>query len=480
MQKAFIGLLILASIVAAGVIWGRFIWAVNQPSSARFMTIQLDGKAAEAYLFCFDPAFIDGDTLWRNCSYNLVRTETEYHEVNVMVHYDMRSGAAEIHARFPEEDNLAGNLALAKNAAGDFALVKNEQSAPLYRMNAGGGVERLFTLEANEIPYGLVWQGDVIEVVHGPTYSADAVITTVQPDGETRSREVNLLDCEESEVCRLELAYYEDAAWHFVYSRVPADITANEIIAADLLESVESGTPSVIGRLPLDFEHHYTIEEGQFKWLRYRTYLDGSRANLVMNYYGWQPFEWNGDSWQPLELPPDTPADYDIASHYFLGENHLTWLPKVELTYYSSAYRFNQQWIPLEELVDTDLMISHHYDVLWPAENGGYWYLGNERSYVQLDPTLERSDGLSFSERLAQLTGDYDPRSSWAWFYREKRTLKMLSFPLLLFFLPAAAGLAARFRGELSWFSAMRYISIAYLLMLLFFRTWFWEMTALF
>lgn len=108
----------------------------------------------------------------------------------------------------------------------------------------------------------------------------------------------------------------------------------------------------------------------------------------------------------------------------------------MELTYYSSAYRFNQQWIPLEELVDTDLMISHHYDVLWPAENGGYWYLGNERS-----------DGLSFSERLAQLTGDYDPRSSWAWFYREKRTLKRLSFPLLLFFLPACCGPG----GTLSW-----------------------------
>lgn len=501
MQKALFALLIVASIIATGVMWGRVIWAVNQPTAARFIDIRLEHQADKNYLFCYDPAYQQGEVLWRNCSYT--QYEPTYLEVNVMVRYDMSAAAADIHAQFPEVYNLADISALAPNENGDFALVKSDDELRLYRMKAAGGAELLLTMEKNELPYGLVWQGEVIELVHGQPHSTEAVITIVQPDGEIRSREVNLLTCDESEVCRLEMAYYADETWHFIYSRVPADVSAEESVTADLLEGTESEPPVDIGSLPLDFEGHYTLQDGRFAWLRQRTYLDGSRANLVMDYYGWQPFEWNGESWLPMELPPDSPAEYDVVSHYrIVGENHLEWRPKVEGRVFTpSFFRFDGSWIAVRDEFDAlyvytagqkpdeSVEVSDHrgifytYNVLMPAENGGYWYLGSERNFVQLDSQFRRADGLSFSERLDQLLGDYDQRSYWRGFYEEKGTLKKLSFFVLLFYVPVLYGLVwvySRFRQELSWLTILGYISGGYLILLLVFRSWFWEMTGLF
>lgn len=500
MQKALFVLLIAASLIATAAVWGRFIWAVDQPTAARFIDIRTGDSPADEYLFCFDPSYQQGDVLWRNCSYT--RYESEYQEVNVMVRYDTPTATAAVHAEFPEVYDLANITALAPHENGDFALVKSNDKSWLYRMSATGGAEPLFTTGGNELPYGLVWQGDVIELVHGQPHSTEAVVTTVQPDGETSSREVNLLTCEESEVCRLEMAYYADETWHFIYSRVPADVSAEEVVAADLLEGTEADSPVEIGSLPLDFEGHYTLEDGRFAWLRYRTYLDGLRGNLVINYYGWQPFEWNGESWLPMELPPETPAEYDVISHYRLaGENPLEWQPKVEgLSYEPSFFRLSGSWVELKDDIDflyiyaagqkadEPVDVDNHrgifsdYNVLMRAENGGYWYLGTNRTYVQLDSQFRRADGLSFSERLDQLMGNYDSYSEWQRFYREDGTLKKLSFFVLLFYIPVLYGLVgvySRFHKELSWLTILGYISGGYLILLLIFRSWFWEMTAL-
>lgn len=500
--------LIVASFIVTAAIWGRFIWSANQPSAPRYMNIQFEGSAAENFLFCFDSAYIEMDDILRNCMYQMIDGESAK-DLNVMVRYDMKSGKAEIKWQFPDIYYLAPIAAFAQHSDGDIAIVKDDllldenenangiDGFKLYRLAGDSSTSLLFTTGAGQIPFGLAWVGSTIEFVYG---TADNIsIVTVQPNGDTSTRNVPNFVCEENQVCRAEFAYFENSEWHFVYSRVPAEVSPEDDLLAELLEATESKTPAMIGSIPLTIERDYKIEDGQFSWLSPYTYLVAAQGNLVN--YNTPAFEWDGENWQPLEVPTTTPADFDIVSHYVLADEHLEWLPKIEEEILSpSTFRINSKWIMIEEKIEEILIypaeekaneplqvdenlsnIFTQYKVLAPSSDGGYWFLLTEYEYLRLDENLKRVDSLSFSERVEALFGKADRHSAIA--YTENRDLKRISFVLLLFFMPVTTLLvwiSTRVRKRVNWYGILVGLSIVYLPMALLFRSWFREMTKLF
>lgn len=500
-QKFIPTLIILGSIVVTVVMWGRLAWAATEPPSTQYMDIELDGEMARNFLFCFDTALVDpaNEVIYRNCAYDFSASDDRFEQINTMVRYDMADGKAEIVWQFPDADYLSDVMGVAQNDAGEFLLLKEAEdySVDLYYLTLDGAATRLFSLPDEQIPYGLTWQGERIELVYGEQDTTVFTVATLGLTGQAEQREIQDFACDETTVCRLEMAYFEGGAWHMVYSRVPAQPEGE--VTAEILEGAEGQAPVVTGNIPLQREYQYVLDEnGRFDWQTMDTILENSRSNITNHFYSAIPVVWNGEAWGEMEIPTalQNVENVDFSSHYTLGDETLTWIPTLETSFAEPKYfRINGDWVTFDDQylekyfyfaadgageplnVDESLSPSFSYDVIMAAPDGGFWYLASEYGYVKLDENLARADAPDFGERLKQVFGEPHYRSDLAYFFREDDTMKKLTLPLLLFFMPVVAVLAwisRRLGYGVQW---VVWASIVYLGMVLLMRGWFWDIT---
>ena len=91
--------IVLAAVIATAIVWFNFISEITtNPSPSRVIEMRYAGEViSEPFVFCFGPAYADGDTLWHNCSVDAsAGAEFPAIENNTMIRYDMADGSAEI------------------------------------------------------------------------------------------------------------------------------------------------------------------------------------------------------------------------------------------------------------------------------------------------------------------------------------------------------------------------------------------------
>lgn len=512
-------ILIAAAVLATGIMWYGFVLSViNNPSPPRFVDVVVEGEVLDdGYrLSCIDPSYSIGGTIWRNCLFAIEQDGGEA-TTNAMVRYDLENGLAEVNWQFVGIDTpepLPGfteNVALV--ALPDDSLVIVKETRQIYHLLPEGGVEVLSPFVPEERSFGLEYleNSNQLEMVtvNAQQWLENPPITlhTFSPEGgESTSRELPPLDCEQTDTCRLEFAYREGDVWQLVFVRIaesaidPAE-AARDTIAAEVFIRPEGGEAVNTGRIELRIIDHYLFsDEDDFLWLD-EPVLAPVAGNVITWAFEGPPYEWINENWVPLEMPFGDILG-DVRPLYEVLASDLAWMPVVEASPPGLSASYSQRlgdntWVAISgrgeatglKITNTATEVTQVVSgrdarfttlgdyALFPSADGGYWFQEDESRYVQLDAQFQRQDALSFNERLARLFGAYHTSDPIARFYEEDGWLKQASVPLMLLLVPLGFAIVAvvvrltRIEGAgfmprfIRWAGA---VSLIYLLLVLF------------
>jgi hypothetical protein len=343
---------------------------------------------------------------------------------------------------------------------------------------------------------GMAWVGDALELVndHGDTvlvhvfqdgaWAAPRPVTRPAPCGDQRW------------LCVLQLAYHGDEGWRLLYATVRRQITDPDTVRINMLLADESGTTFTTRARPVPLSYLgtdlYTLQGEQLIRLGY--FVDRAPGNVVNWTVGSPPLLWSDDIWFRMKVPfPTTSLDH---GDYQVRRDGLRWIPVMR--YPQHAWQLDR-WLKVQsspegptlaELGGTPgpVLTSNtaflekggiQTSVL-PAPDGGYWVLGPYGSYLKVDESLARVDGLNLLERVRRAFdnfGRYRPYNEN--FYRNLALLKALAFPVVLLALPWGYLLAVLARQtprfQLPWIALLVRVSAFYLILATIFMWWFWE-----
>jgi len=493
-------LILIVAFGVCGAAWMRFFYvALSNPSPARYVQfIGVDGPRDAFRQSCSGPAFIEGDSVWRFCQYDVKTLDTQAGGRWGLARFDLAEGKARL--LWPLlEDQTSQILALAKSPSGELAAAWGAPDLSMvYRILPEGGVVPLGLppVEDRRI-MGMAWVGSSLELVAGDT--APVTITTHDTSAWSALREIPAPDgCTDDLPCTLQVAYRQDDGWHFLYARPPDDPARAEI---DLIQAAESGEVTSTGSVPLsEFSEDEIHVDDAGEITSIGDLFDRSPGNVVNWTVDAPPLLLYERAWTRVEVPADNASFF--FSDYRLTPDGLRWIPGVRFP--RRAWLIGDQWLTLartehgtaltELNTDRGLTLTLNTSFvqqasslteILPASDGGYWVLGPYGAYLKADAALERADPLNIVERVRRLFENFSSLNVYhGEFYRQQTLLKMVAFPLVLFSLPVGYLLVffARQaqRDTRLWLRILLRVSAVYLILTTIFMWWFWEIMGVF
>ncbi len=427
--------------------------SVSEPSSAdrgsrtRRSSVPWVGRPPS----CHGSALASGEAVWQICYDS---PPGDGHQTTFLARFDLAHGSAALRAL--RRDTGPVLRGAARRANGDLAILVGDD-VYLARSRTGD-VELLGSVVQSR---GIAWRGDRLDVVNGGEIRTwDGNVWT--------TRAVSALAADAASRTLLEFAYVERDAWRFVYLRWPRTASPGPV-AVDIVEVGDSDAPRTVQTLALSGPWIMRLFATDF--FLTTPLLDGS-AGGMMRFASGAPavFERTSAGWRAPSMPARFGGTHRPTYDYALLGERLEPILVLERAH-GSAVRLGDRWI---QLVETGRVASLHdlagrrgaplttafwlpFAKVLPAGGGRSWVMGGlGENYLQIDGSLNRTDPLSFRERIARLfENDRAKRNSD--FYYQMAGFKRAAVPFILLFFPlvvAPATLAfRRLRGVARWLS---------------------------
>jgi hypothetical protein len=493
-------ILFVIAVVVCWIAWMRlFTVAVLNPSPVRYFTFITDQGTLNPFRQeCNGPSFAEEDVAWRFCAYDARAGRTTLESGRWgLVRFDLAKGEATLRWPLPETatDQI---LALARSPAGDLATVWGSPalSAAYLILHEGGVVPLGIPPGAPAQVFGLAWDSQVLELA-----TLDGGTVTIFRNESGIWKESRLVPppetCGPGTICALQVARRDTAGWRFLYAAAQAEIGSPEAAEIQVLLDDEHGATSMLGTIPfadLDPSQYRLDDSGRLAGLG--ALFDRAPGGAVNWAVDAAPYVLHGGTWERVTVPVSEASFY--FSNYQIEPGGLRWIPG--LRYPQRGWQVNQ-WVTvmasdsgvaLASLSGTPgptlardssfLLSAGAMTVVLPASDGGYWVLGPYGAYLKASLSLERTDGLSFFERIERAAENFGRLGAVnQGFYRGWRALKLAAFPLVLLSLPFSYLMVFFVRqsrkNTRAWITLLLQVSAIYLILAAVFIWWFWKMT---
>ncbi|GAB4552330.1 MAG: hypothetical protein OHK0023_20220 [Anaerolineae bacterium] len=509
-------LLMIFAILLTAFVWIRLIYgmAVN-PSPPRWLNVSQD------FLDCRDEGFVETstDSVWLACA----RPNSS------LMRLDLRQGVAQPVGEPFDSPVLDFRLAgFARHADGKVLLLMNKPR-PMERFlfsddrylvwqpdsAKGEQLERLplppeITDGGEGDQFGgAAWVGSNIEVVLWRGAAAESVSSLpINPQitvhryvigsGWEDGRAVSLPAVCQPE-CGFAFAWYasENNEWRFLYNQ---NVLANEDGSTLPLEV----TP------PLVADGRYHFDSAVSNVVPRTVFLQSGEIALI----------YDGDGWSqaPNVLDEEMIAALNsllirdggtIATHSGGNPPRTIFSLSRWTSGDTEAFYLNGEWFLAEDqafgltlrkwgdpIPNTPLVVNGstitaqvpaHPLKIFPSSSGGFWVLSGYGEYLHLNQSLQRTDALSFFERIGQIGErfnrlstigqSYGPPTSESAFWVENSLLKLGAFYLILLFLPLGVLVLTIVNRKRVLPSALDRLCLVYVFIFIAGFAWFWQIT---
>lgn len=466
--------LVVATLVVATVFWARLFQSYRTRLPAREFVFT---GASDAFVNCHGAAIVDGPVYFQLC-YTAIGAGH-----GVLTRFDPARGVAEMLWRPPKPVHFIEGYA--KDATG-AALIAFDTSldGELYRAHPEGRLESLGTFPQGIA--GFAAAGDAIEVVDG-RFGVRHALHTLRA-GTWTKRELPAPAWDAEHWLSGEGAERRDGVWRTVHLRGPR--RGSLPVDVEVLVTTE-GVTEKVGTLRLDKPVIYAASDGTLApSVRALRLVHGNIAlQPGLSMVEAMPYTWENGR---LVGPETHPALEHPSFDFVHGANGLETI--VGAQHGPQANKVRGEWFTAEGSPALKLTRVRDgktvapVDSFWvsiglkllPAEGSGYVLTGGLGSgYVRLNADLERTDRLSFGERLARLfKQDRAKRNSDI--YWKNAPLEKAAVAWALFAPLAIAALALVARKRPAWDSRVAIVSLAWLTVMVVAAFYAWPIVRLF